>query len=473
MINYLKRNPISFIIILGFLVRLTFLLFGAEIFYGREDFYSNTDTNVWKEGWQNLIEYGSFTVNRGIFNGHFGRMPGFSYYIGIFNFFCGGDWQLTYKVIVWFQIFLDSVSVFLVYGISKTMMPSKVMRWYISAALYALYPFIIVWTSIAYSECPAVFLMLLSIYIGINAKSYPGYLFSGMVCGLSVLFRPQLLLLVLVLFIYLALKRKLSLRIRVIHIAVFFSGVAVTYGIWPVRNYILSSRVILTQDLSGITNWREDVLSYMNYIYLMKSEWNPEFESIIHNQDSVFSNWDNFEKKDSVLLEETVFLCRHCGTGFSEWEGFWKAPISDLERNCTKKIASNFNYLAAKQIRENPGKAFFFVPLQNLKKAVFKTELINNNGIAGKASSLLFILRSMLIISGLIGVVIMFREKISSVMIPTLFFLFLYIILCFGVGPQFRNIEIRYFLPADILLLIPAGALFSELLRWVFKFRTS
>jgi hypothetical protein len=46
-----------------------------------------------------------------------------------------------------------------------------------------------------------------------------------------------------------------------------------------------------------------------------------------------------------------------------------------------------------------------------------------------------------------------------------LYFMLLYFYLCFGTGDQCRNIEIRYFLPADILLLIPAAFFIEGFLK--------
>jgi len=43
------------------------------------------------------------------------------------------------------------------------------------------------------------------------------------------------------------------------------------------------------------------------------------------------------------------------------------------------------------------------------------------------------------------------------------YFLILYITLCSGIGPQFRNIEMRYFLQADVILLIPAAFMINNL----------
>jgi len=44
-----------------------------------------------------------------------------------------------------------------------------------------------------------------------------------------------------------------------------------------------------------------------------------------------------------------------------------------------------------------------------------------------------------------------------------LFFGILYLYLCFGTSPQCRNIEMRYFLQADVFMLIPAAFIITRI----------
>ncbi|MBU0764312.1 MAG: hypothetical protein KJ607_05710, partial [Bacteroidetes bacterium] len=105
---------------------------------------------------------------------------------------------------------------------------------------------------------------------------------------------------------------------------------------------------------------------------------------------------------------------------------------------------------------------YLFVPLQNLKKALFKTTLLYDTGPFAKViGSGLFIYRTILIIIGIFGSLLMIYRKIPEALIFILFFAILYLLLCFGTTTQARNIEIRYFLQADIMLLFPAAALIS------------
>jgi len=65
----------------------------------------------------------------------------------------------------------------------------------------------------------------------------------------------------------------------------------------------------------------------------------------------------------------------------------------------------------------------------------------------------------LLIILGLIGCVLILKEKNNWQIAVTsvIYFFILYFLICFGTGPDFRNIEMRYFIPADVLLLITAA----------------
>jgi hypothetical protein len=66
-----------------------------------------------------------------------------------------------------------------------------------------------------------------------------------------------------------------------------------------------------------------------------------------------------------------------------------------------------------------------------------------------------------MIFLGLIGLIFLRRVDQRFSYIALGFFISFYFSLSFGTSPQLRNIEIRYFLMADILLLIPASFLIS------------
>ena len=118
----------------------------------------------------------------------------------------------------------------------------------------------------------------------------------------------------------------------------------------------------------------------------------------------------------------------------------------------------NFNYLREKQIKNNPLNFYFVLPMKNLMKAIFKNKLYNETTKIRKYASLLFYWRTFLIILGIFSAFSLFKKNSPEKgIIFILFSVAIYFTLCFGTSPFMRNIEVRYFLPADILLLIPAS----------------
>ena len=138
------------------------------------------------------------------------------------------------------------------------------------------------------------------------------------------------------------------------------------YAPWPLRNYINYNKVILTQDLRGAANWNVDALSFMQYVYSVKSEWEPQFSQIIKNEKVEWPAEAYLNKEDSAKLERVTFLSQNCGSGFSNWRGYWKDAVT--VDNCNAEIKSIYDELRQEQIKKNPFNFWVKVPLQNLKK---------------------------------------------------------------------------------------------------------
>ncbi|PLX01587.1 MAG: hypothetical protein C0594_12915 [Marinilabiliales bacterium] len=449
----IQKNKILFyILIFGFLIRLIFILFGADQYFNRENIYVDGDTKAWSTAFENLVEHGEYTVNPDSEYGYFGRMPGYSMFMGSIWLVTGKNWELSFMICGWLQTILDTISIYFIFLIGNALINKKTGL--TTAFLYALYPFIIVWNPVAYSESPAIFFLLASLALLTNKRTAITYLLSGILIGMAALNRPQILIFVPFagLFILMAHSDRFFKSIKPI---LFFSlGFLLMLGPWTARNIINHEKPIITQDLRGFPNWNTDVISFMQYIYSVKAEWSPQFEQILQNKTVELPDRAYTSRKDSILLKRTLELCKTCGSGFSHWNGYWKEPIK--KENCNDEISKNFDYLRTQQIETNPFSYYIKIPLQNLKKAIFKSSLQYDAKSGSKLASILFLYRSFLILLALAGSFILIREKRETAFIP-LSWMFLYIALCFGTGVQFRNIEMRYFLPADILMLIPAA----------------
>ena len=170
----------------------------------------------------------------------------------------------------------------------------------------------------------------------------------------------------------------------------------------------------------------------------------------------IWPNESYHTKEDSVLLSKAVTLCRTCGTGFSYFMTYRVPGKAIVENNnCDAEIASIFQKLKEHQKKYNPFNYYLKVPAYNLYKSLFKNNLYGNKSSTVMIiTSLLFVIRSILIFIGLIGLFLLWKKNKNYIVITMGgFFVAWYVYLCF----IYRNIEIRYLLPVDVLLIIPAS----------------
>lgn len=462
MLNEIRTNRnLLPVIILGLVLRVLFVLVGAKYYFGRENIFVDGDTQVWAACIQNLIETGTYTMNPEHEYGYFGRTPGYSFFMGIFYLLTGKNWSAAYPIIGWTQVLLDVIAIYFVYKIGLKLFKENKKNALITAILYATYPFIIVWNPVVYSEQLSIFFLILGMYFFLYEEKKYNYFFSGVFISLSVLCRPQILLLIGIITLTILIKERTVFRKLFSKSFQFGLAVLFIYGAWPIRNYINYGKIELTHDLRGFTVWGIDALAFREYIYSVKAEWEPQFSDIIHNREVTFPKEAYLSDEDSLKLEKAISLSKNCGSGFSNWRGYWKEPIT--EPNCNEEIKLLYDELRENQRKHNALNYYLIVPLKNLQKALFKFKLYDTNSTARKLASLLFIFRTLLIILGIYGTWLLIKEKNVIGIISLCYFIILYLLICFGTGPDFRNIEMRYFLPADVLLLICAAVSLKSL----------
>jgi hypothetical protein len=464
MLNEIRtNNRLMLTMLVGLILRVLFVLVGAKFYFGRENIFVDGDTQVWVACIQNLIETGTYTMNPGHEYGYFGRTPGYSFFIGIFYLLTGKDWNAAYPLIAWTQVVLDVIAIYFVYKIGLKLLNGDKKSAAIPAFLYATYPFVIVWNPVVYSELLSIFFLIIGLYYFIYEEKKYNYFFAGVFVSLSVLCRPQVLLMIGVMGLVILIKKRKNIYLLFRNLVQFGLAVLIVYGSWPIRNYVNYNKMILTQDLRGWSVADKDWIAFTQYLYSVKAEWQPQFDDLIHNRKVTFPEESYLTTDDSLKLERAIYLSQNCGSSFSNWRGYWKEPITG--ENCNLEIKQLFDELRMKQITSNPINFYIVLPLKNLSKALFKYKLYDTETIARKLASLLFIFRTLLILLGILGLINAFITKMFSVELAVvlLYFILLYLSLCFGTGPQFRNIEMRYFLPADVLLLFPTSIVLRNL----------
>jgi hypothetical protein len=194
-------------------------------------------------------------------------------------------------------------------------------------------------------------------------------------------------------------------------------------------------------------------------MWSIKTDHKPQFDQIINGQPVEWPKSAYLEPGDSALLADLVVKCNTCGRGFSHFKasaGIIPKPILE-DNQCTIDIANAFDHLREEQMKKNSFHYFVVVPLGNLNKALFKSTLYGNKSLLVKiVSTSLFGFRTFMILLGLTGIWLNRKRQLIDRKFATLvlvYFVTWYFVLCFG----YRNIEIRYFIHPDVLLLLPAS----------------
>ena len=90
----------------------------------------------------------------------------------------------------------------------------------------------------------------------------------------------------------------------------------VCFWVMARTNFINHNRFIITKNVEGVDGFTEDVVSFMQYVYAVKTGWDPQFSSIVKNKETVFPDLC-YKNNDSLKLESVIYLAKTCGSGFS------------------------------------------------------------------------------------------------------------------------------------------------------------
>jgi 4-amino-4-deoxy-L-arabinose transferase-like glycosyltransferase len=434
------------------------MIWGAPIYYGMADYtYKWGDTHAWFSCLKNLVHNNIYTADLQDEDGKFFRPPGYTFFMLPFYFLSGFNEKTMFLFIQIAQVILDSISIWLIYRIvQKINAPTTIAI--ISSLLYCIYPFSIVWSPSLVAETPSVFFLVLSFYFILEPPNKKYFILSGISLGFAVLLRVQIIFAAPAIAIYLLIKNRSFIKLFVTPAIFFFIAFGLTYGSWPLRN-LYYGKFIPAEELQNNKHFSADFISYMFYIWSVKTDHNPQFEQIINGQKVEWPEASYLHPGDSATLARLAVLCNTCGRGFSHFKasaGKIDKPIIE-DNECTKEIAATFNRLRQEQIKENKFHFYVTVPLSNLKKALFKFSLYGEKSFLVKlVSTVMFTFRTLFIFLGLIGIWLNTKMKLINqdfLIMILIYFILWYLVICFG----YRNMEIRYFLMNDILLLIPAS----------------
>lgn len=472
-----KDSTLLAILVLGAVVRLVFLLIGAKVYYGPGQEFLNGDSASYTMNFRNLIDHGIYTFDFLEPDAAFGRLPGYPFFYGIHYLIFGAKYAV--QAVACTQTVLDCVSIVLIFLITRKIVPNGPrLAPYIAALLYAAYPFIIVWTTIIGTEQFATFLTLVWIYTLLSDKQGWGHYFLlGVEVALLFYVREFLGIFLVITGAYLLFSRRDTWRIAVRNCVLVGVGFMALYIWWPTRNYVYQHRIVLVKpQRAGFANYKADMVSFLDWVHSWSNESTYWLRQVLDNPNPVFPDEIFASPQEKAKAYALIKRANDCGSSFYFYKNVSWLPYSDVEamRNnkdymveCNDELFQGFEELRHSYRQHHPVAYFTKVPLDNLYKAFFKSGTQDSSGASKKQLLLgiVFGYRSLLLLLGVAGMVVFRRAP--GVQPILMYWSFIIIFICW----YFRQLEMRYLLQADVLLLIPAALLLGKWLTGYFKKR--
>lgn len=470
------------IVIGGLFVRVLFLLVGAKFYYGssQADIFTNGDTHSYILSFVNFWKHGYYTFDFLEPDAAFGRLPGYPLFYGMHYLLFGP--QHASLATACSQVVLDSSCVLLIFNAARRIWPGAYWAPYIGATLYAFYPFTIVWVSIIGTETLSVFMVLVWLNILLQNRRSPSYFLKiGLIIAATLFVREYLGILLPITLIYLLVAQmKKGEQLQIVQImrmqSLVVLGFMLLYVAWPIRNYYSFHRFVpLKPTMAGYANYNIDMQSFRNWVHCWNNNDQYWLEQVLRTNGSVNFPDNTFnssqEKAEAVRL---AGLAKRCGSSFYLFrKGIYGKPEyfniavmrsnKEYQQNCNEEISAGFDRLKDAFIRQHPVRYLLQVPGENLYKALFKNSKLSNQNEVGSKQFLLTALfgyRTLVLLLGIVGFVVFWRNK--AMVAPLLVFVFIY----FLITSITRSLEMRYLLHSDVLALLPAAGLLG---LWIDK----
>ncbi|OON67335.1 ArnT family glycosyltransferase [Hymenobacter sp. CRA2] len=449
------------ILALGLLLRLAFWWKGATIYYGAGQEHYNGDSFSFIESFMNWWRSGQYTLEPLIPDAAFGRLPGYPFFYGLHYVLFGP--QRVAAALTATQILCDTGTIALLYYTLRRWTGGATLAPRLVALLYAAYPFAIVWVTVVGSETMNTFCTVLWLNV-ITARAHTRrhYLLVGLLTAAAFYVREfmGILLPISLLFVWLWPAEGALLR-RWQRPAWVMLGFLLLYAGWPLRNYINYGRWVFVKPVAaGYANQREDMQAYLDWLHCWTNDNTTWVEGLVrdvplHYPGEIFQ--DATEERRAYAL---TALAARCGSSFHLRRldtHEYRLVLPERFANCNAQVAAGFDSLRRSYIRRQPVAYYTAVPTANLVKAFFKTATVHQVS-SGKLliQRVLFLYRTLLLLVGAAGLLAARRQALFGPVAA--YFLFIY----FYVSFDFRSLEMRYLLQADVLLLLPAAWLLAR-----------
>ncbi|EMR04260.1 ArnT family glycosyltransferase [Cesiribacter andamanensis] len=437
---------IFWIMALGMLFRCLFVFVASKAFYPNLEGLAayNGDSNSYIFSAQNLLVLGEYTFDTQNPEAYFGREPGYPFFL-LLHFFLFGP-GLGLQAVVISQLLLDVVAIFLLYRISQRFFHPLAAP--VLALVYALYPFTVVWIPVIGTELFATFLTVLFFYAFVYWRTKRwGYVAIGVLAAACLLTRMYLGALLLVPFLGILWESRFRIRTMVLQGSLCMAGFLVVYVAWPIRNYLQANEVILLKPATaGYPEYSSDYNAFRNWVQLWETDVDYYTERVFQDSTiAVFPEQVLATEEERNIARRALILTLSCSKGFQyQAREAFAAHEPVYTEECTAQATVLFDSLAMLYRNRKPLQAALYVPGKNIKKLFLKSE---TKGEGSAMVRILFGYRSVLLILAF-GSLFYFRTYKTWTVAA--FPLFMYLFICIGI----RQLEMRYILQADVLMLL-------------------
>lgn len=466
------------ILFIGILIRIAFVVLGAKAYYGVDHMFVNGDSESYMLSFRNLVEKGTYTFDFLEPEAAFGRLPGYPFFYGIHYFLFGA--QHAIQAVAWTQAILDCISISLIFLlVSKLACAQNKWAPYIGAALYACYPFIIIWTTIIGTELLATFLTLVWLYTLLSAnRGWVYYLLLGIEIALLFYVREFLGILLPITGLYLLWYQRNTWQVAIKNCVLVGLGFGMLYIWWPTRNYVYQHRVVLVKpERAGFANYKTDMVSFLDWVHSWSNESTYWLQQALNNPHPNFPSSIFASSQENQQAQALIKQANDCGSSFYIYKNAANINYGNVEAmrhnqdytvECNEDIHQGFEQLRLSYKRRHPVLYYTRVPFENLFKVFFKSGTQSSDGVVKKQIllAIVFGYRTLLLILGVLGLII--YRRVSGVQPIILFWSFIVLFMCW----YFRQLEMRYLLQADVLLLLPAALLLGQWLTAYLNFKS-
>lgn len=447
-----KKNALIFLFLSALAIRLAFSFYFQQFYFGELTF-KHKDTSSYLLPILNLFEHGVYQGDLFLEDSKFFRVPVYPFFLGLVHLIFGAN-NFDYALAV-IQSVLDSSSVVLIYLIVYRISQSKTSAW-ISALVYATYPFVILWVPISYTETVQIFLMwLLITHLLYFPASTSLWIVQGILCGLLILTKQYMGLVILIPAVCLFLTGNFKARVSA-SIALLL-GVLVILTPWATRNYLQSGElIVLRGETTGLRSVGIDLESFYKFATLFNENVTPALYEVAYHGKITLTKHPEFVKHHKEEINEAVSLAYQCGDSFVQ-NRLW-VPLSEPPfKGCADKVAERFDNLTRIFWRDVPLTEGIETRIDAAAKILTKGDVVNKSLAVSKSSfvkDVLFKYRVFILVIGLVGLILLIRQRTEMSTLP--------IFITAGAMYAYFTVvivhaEMRYLLIPDLLISVFAG----------------